>query len=131
MTTPTFYFRKAFLSVASSREIQATNVQITAENRAGVKQGDGASGIYDDLASATFTGSWDVNIPTEGAIDYIGMVVTPGNRHKALRFSTADGVLELFGAIKSVSETQPDDPAGHSRTVNAEGIILSWRKSGS
>lgn len=130
MADSVFYFRKAFLSVAGSREIHATNVSVTVTNRAGVKQTDAAVGIFDDNALPTYTASWNVAVPTTGGIDYLTRIVTPGQRHVALRFSTADGVLELFGPIQSAAETQPEDPAGHERTLSSDGVVRSWKASG-
>ena len=131
MPLPTggFYFRKAFLSVDGSREVLATNVQITATNRAGMRTTDAAVGQYDDTAPASASVSWNVVPATSGGRDYLSWVVTPGQRFHALRFSTADGVLEMSVAVNEVSETQPEDPTSHERTITAKGIVSMWRPS--
>lgn len=128
MGTPTgFYFRKAFLSVDGAREVLATNVQITATNRAGMRVTDAAVGQYDDTAPASVSLSWTVGVATRGGKDYLSWVVTPGQRFHALRFSTADGVLEASVAVNEVAETQPEDPSGHERTITARGIVTLWQ----
>lgn len=131
MTDSVPVFRSAYISVRLangtwSREIYATGFDFTVSNRSSVQQTDAAFGIVDDLAKATYTASFTYKIPTSGFQDYLKAVITPGRRQIGLRISTADGKLELRGTLKSVAETKPDDPAGHQRTCQSDGVVVNW-----
>ena len=122
--------RKAILFVDGSREVNCTNVTCNPTNRAGIRKSDAAVGLYDDQSPSDCALSFDVMIPTKGSVDYFGWVVTPGQRQHGFRFSSADGVLEVFGVVTGVSEgQQSDDGASHTRSVTVAGVVKGWRKS--